>query len=492
MDPADACLPASPVLLPTTLVGPNTSGTRLDALEVSAGRHHFIMTPSSEDQKGGHSPVAKESFPSSSTSEEAVSREKRVTGATSPGPDGVMLDEDEDAAVGNHVGWRRIVRNFTPSWFSVTMGTGVVSILLFQLPYNGVWLYYLSIVFFGLNILLFTLFAIISVLRYTLFRDIWGIMMRHPTQSLFLGTVPMGFATIVNMFVFVCVPAWGDWAITLAWTLWWADVVVAVSVCFFLPFVIMYVHETKLSAMTAAWLLPIVATIVASASGGIVADALQTPEYALWTMLTSYVLWGTGVPLAMATLVIYFQRLTVYKLPPREVIVSVFLPLGPLGQGGFAVMQLGKVALRILPATHTLTPASGEILYTLGFIVALIMWGFALVWLFFAVASISQSRFPFNMGWWGFTFPVGVFAVATTTFGRELDSRFFDVLGTVLSIAVVLLWIGIAIGTIARSLTGAMFVAPCLADLEMPAKTKTRRSSQAATNRQGSAGESTV
>lgn len=56
-------------------------------------------------------------------------------------------------------------------------------------------------------------------------------------------------------------------------------------------------------------------------------------QHALWTLTVSYILWGTGVPLAMFTLVLYFQRLTVYKLPPREVIVSVFLPLGPLGQG---------------------------------------------------------------------------------------------------------------------------------------------------------------
>jgi hypothetical protein len=35
-------------------------------------------------------------------------------------------------------------------------------------------------------------------------------MIRHPTQSLFLGTFPMGLATIINMVVFVCVPAWGD------------------------------------------------------------------------------------------------------------------------------------------------------------------------------------------------------------------------------------------------------------------------------------------
>lgn len=196
----------------------------------------------------------------------------------------------------------------------------------------------------------------------------------------------------------------------------------------------MSVHHTELKSMTAAWLLPVVSTIVAAASGAIIADVLPNPHHALWTLMVSYVLWGTGVPLAMAILVIYFQRLTVHKLPPREMIVSVFLPLGPLGQGGFAIMELGVVAMKIFPVTSTLsarTTSAGDILYVVGFLIALIMWGFALVWFFFALASISRSKFPFNIGWWGFTFPIGVFAVSTVQIGKEMPSKFFDVLGTV-------------------------------------------------------------
>ena len=186
--------------------------------------------------------------------------------------------------------------------------------------------------------------------------------------------------------------------------------------------------------MTAAWLLPIVAPIVAAGSAGIISDVLPNPQHALWTVIVSYVLWGTGVPLAMAVLVIYFHRLTIHKLPPREVIVSVFLPLGPLGQAGFVIMQLGKVSLEIFPVTHTLGAANGhagEVLYALGWLVAIVMWGFGIVWLFFALASISSSKFPFNIGWWGFTFPLGVFTVSTTTLGKQLPSTFFNIIGTV-------------------------------------------------------------
>jgi tellurite resistance protein TehA-like permease len=95
------------------------------------------------------------------------------------------------------------------------MGTGIVSILLHNLPYNGIWLYWISVVMFALNAALFCLFLLISVLRYTLYPEIWFVMIRHPAQSLFIGTFPMGLATIINMIVFVCVPAWGDWVIYL-------------------------------------------------------------------------------------------------------------------------------------------------------------------------------------------------------------------------------------------------------------------------------------
>lgn len=225
--------------------------------------------------------------------------------------------------------------------------------------------------------------------------------------------------------------------------------------------------------MTAAWLLPIVSTIVASASGGLVASVIPHTHQreALVTLITSYVLWGTGVPLAMCVLVIYFLRLTTAQIPPKEVIVSTFLPLGPLGQGGFAIMQLGKVAMTLFKETNTLPAtglvAAGDVLYILGFLISIIMWGFGLIWLFFAVASIYRTpRFPFNMGWWGFTFPLGVYAVSTTTLAKEIPSGFFRLLGTVFSVAVALLWVVVSVGTLQRAWTGVIFFAPCLDDLE--------------------------
>lgn len=103
---------------------------------------------------------------------------------------------------------RRITLNFTPSWFSVNMGTGISSILLHQLPYQFQGLGIISNVLFGLNVVLFLLFVAISVARYTIWPTMGPTMLFHPTQSLFLGTFAMGFATIVNMCALSAAPAW--------------------------------------------------------------------------------------------------------------------------------------------------------------------------------------------------------------------------------------------------------------------------------------------
>lgn len=87
--------------------------------------------------------------------------------------------------------------------------------------------------------------------------------------------------------------------------------------------------------MGAAWLLPIVACVVAAASGAIVAEVLPDPQYALGTLIASIVLWGVGLPFALMVIVIYLMRLMLHNIPENAVIVSMFLPLGPLGQGGY-------------------------------------------------------------------------------------------------------------------------------------------------------------
>ena len=129
------------------------------------------------------------------------------------------------------------------------MSTGILSIMLHQLPYNGHWLEIISIIFFVLNLVLFLLFTAISCLRYILYPRMFLAVLRHPHQSLFLATFPVGLATLINMIVLVCIPVWGQGLATLAWTLWWIVSVLAVVTCFHLTFVMLVIPSWQFTIL---------------------------------------------------------------------------------------------------------------------------------------------------------------------------------------------------------------------------------------------------
>lgn len=110
------------------------------------------------------------------------------------------------------------------------MGTGIVSILLHNLPYQFTGLKIIATVIYVLNIVLFLLFLSASLVRYLRWPRIFILMITHDTQAVFLGTFSMGFSTIVNMTAFVCIPAFGSEFVTFAWTLWWINAVIALLV----------------------------------------------------------------------------------------------------------------------------------------------------------------------------------------------------------------------------------------------------------------------
>ena len=53
-----------------------------------------------------------------------------------------------------------VIRHFTPNWFTATMGTGVVSMILIQLPFAKSFLFMLATLLWQFNIVLFSVFQV--------------------------------------------------------------------------------------------------------------------------------------------------------------------------------------------------------------------------------------------------------------------------------------------------------------------------------------------
>ena len=359
---------------------------------------------------------------------------------------------------------REMIRQFTPNWFAATMGTGILALALPQVPGVGASLHPVGEALWYFNIALFTLFAGLYTARWTMYgheaRRIFG----HNTVSMFIGTIPMGLATIINGCLAFGLPRFGAGVIPIAETLWWIDVVISLSCGVVIPYLMFTRHEHSLDGMTAVWLLPVVAAEVAGASGGLLAPHLADAHHQFVVLATSYVLWAYSVPVAFGILAILILRMALHKLPHESMAASSWLALGPIGTGALGMLVLGSDAPAILVANGL--GSIGAVAQGIGTIAGLLLWGFGLWWL--ALATLITIRYwragiPFNLGWWGYTFPLGVYTVATFKLGATLQLGFFGIVGTFLTIALAAMWLLVGAKTVAGGWRGNLFVSPCIA-----------------------------
>ena len=358
---------------------------------------------------------------------------------------------------------QNLIRQFTPNWFTVSMGTGVVALIVSEFPMLKAFTWQLGTGLWYFNILLFVLFSVLYGLRWAFYPHEAKQIFQHPSMSLFLGTIPMALATILNGFLKYGQPIYGDTAVQIAQTLWYADVVLALLVAWAVPFAMYRHQEHALQQMTAVWLLPIVACEVAASSGGLLLGHLAADTHAVAILLGCYVLWGVSVLPAFAILTILMLRLVLHKLPEKELAVSSWLALGPIGTAALALLVLGHQAPMLMASLGL--AQLGQLFQQAGILASLILLGFGLWWLGIAVLTTlhhAKQDLPFNLGWWGLTFPLGVYTLAILTLAQQLNLAFLYAVGYAFATILMLLWSLVATKTAQGFYQGHLFFSPCL------------------------------
>ncbi len=188
-------------------------------------------------------------------------------------------------------------------------------------------------------------------------------------------------------------------------------------------------------------------------------------------------MWSVGVSLSCIILCIYFWRLLSCNLPPRDAIVSCFIPMGPTGEGSYAIQGLAVglsryiekrsfVLLRDRPESFSPTALSAvaETLNWIGLLIGLFLTAFSTFWLVEATSSVL-TKVPkhFNVGFWAFVFPMGVYTTSLCSLAKDLDNPGFRGWAATCVVLTVLLWLGCALGTLYRGVwLGKLFFAPGL------------------------------
>ncbi|KAJ2362386.1 Plasma membrane sulfite pump involved in sulfite metabolism [Coemansia sp. RSA 2611] len=182
-------------------------------------------------------------------------------------------------------------------------------------------------------------------------------------------------------------------------------------------------------------------------------------------------LWAMGMGVAMLLTIVYLVRLVIHKLPPKEAIATVFIPLGPFGQASYGIQLLGVQAARLFPTELPQIAYLGQILQSIGFFVGLLIWSLATWWFAHAVYAMIYTRvhgrIPFHLGWWALIFPISTFAASTNSLWNMTGYTFFGAVASLVIVGVALLWLSIVVVTICYAWTGELFKAASVVRLEL-------------------------
>lgn len=260
----------------------------------------------------------------------------------------------------------------------------------------------------------------------------------------------------------------------MLWGFWWLDSLVSYLIAFGMLYAMMVRQDHAISKMTAVWLLPVVTLIVASSTGGLLANIIREKSHTLAFVTTgfSFVMVLIGLSFAIMIITVYFIRLVTAGPPDAGLILSAVVVLGPLGQGGFSLLVNGQDLQELLPLhignAFPQVQLAGDMIFAGCFMGGYVLWSMGFAWILLALISIGHvvrsNKVPFSLAYWGIIFPNGTFALLSVQLAKVLDSGFFRAFGAAWSCIVFLLWLVVFIRSIPSFIDGSMFKAPYVID----------------------------
>ncbi|KAG0646015.1 malic acid transport [Hyphodiscus hymeniophilus] len=342
------------------------------------------------------------------------------------------------------------LHHFTWAWFTTTMSTGGIALVLGRTPHRFDGLTVIGEIVFILDLVLFVSICTGITMRFVLFPQAFLSSLQHPTESLF---VPTFFISIMNLIAntqVYGVPHCGPWLVTTSRVLFWIY-----AACTFLTAVGQYYflftgEPLTLQSMTPAWILPIFPVMLCGTLASLMGGS-QPPDQALPILVAGVTFQGLGMLTATFMYGPYLARLMTSGLPNSNLRPGMFIAVGPSSFTGLALLGISSHLPRIYPSYTSISSIShpeiiADVFRIVALSVAVFLWATAF-W-FFSVAFVSvicgatrKDGMSFHLVWWAFVFPNVGFTIVTIDIGRALLSEGILWLSSVMTILLVVTWL---------------------------------------------------
>jgi len=350
------------------------------------------------------------------------------------------------------------LQNFGPNWFASVMGTGIVATAGAGLPVHVPGAHVFSrVVWVFAAVLLVVLLVAVSV-QWFRHPTVARSHSRNPQMAHFYGACPMALLTVGSGAILIGRDLIGDRiAVDLAWVLWTAGTVGGLFTAVSIPFVMFTQFNVEPDAAFGGWLMPVVPPMVSAAAGALLVPHMA-PGTGRTTMLYGcYAMFGLSLFAGLIIISMIWSRLALYGTSGTARVPTLWIVLGPLGQGITAAGLLGTAAALAVPADL----AKAMNLFAVLFGVP--VWGFAVLWIVLATSLTVRTLrrgMPFALTWWSLTFPVGTFVTGTTQLAVHTGLPAFRVAALIAYAGLLCTWGLVAVRTARGSVGGSLFAPP--------------------------------
>ena len=335
------------------------------------------------------------------------------------------------------------LRHFTWAWYTLTMSSGGLAVLIVNQPNTFPGLREIGLSIYIFNLALFAIVCSLMATRFCLYGNLLD-SLRHDREGLFFPTFWLSIATIVcGLDKYFGTDPHEKFSLALEALFW------VYCVCTLLTAVIQYsfvftTHSYGLQTMMPSWILPAFPVMLSGTVASVIAE--NQPARAAIPIITAGVTFqGLGFSISFMMYAHYIGRLMESGLPGREHRPGMFICVGPPAFTALALVGMAKgfpAEISIIDDNSSEAMLDARVLQLLASATGAFLWALSL-WVFCIaiIAVIRERPTAFHLNWWAMVFPNTGFTLATISLGNAFNSRGILGVGSAMTIAIVCMYL---------------------------------------------------
>ncbi|KAL3441916.1 voltage-dependent anion channel-domain-containing protein [Aspergillus insuetus] len=359
-------------------------------------------------------------------------------------PDPEDLSRSISEVTTGKLNWKKRIRHFTWAFFTLTMATGGIANVIYNIPYRFRGFETIGIIFFLANIVFYLIIWALLLTRFYLFPYTFKASLLHPTESLFVPASVVSFGTIlINVSQYGTDNA-GPWLTNAVNILFWVDAVLAVISSAGIYLLLWSTQTFTIAQMTPIWIFPAYPMLIIGPHAGILSSKLE-PSRTLPIIVGGTTIQGVGFLVSLMVYSAFIYRLMSQKLPRENIRPGMFVSVGPSAFTVTGIVTMAAQANRCFPDDFMGdgTLAANVLKVVVNF-ASLWLWGLAIFFFFIAsfahVSAIGPGRMIFTMGWFSFIFPNTALITSTFAIGKAFSCKPILIIGCVMVVALLLMY----------------------------------------------------